>query len=367
MLPLEKLKAVKHIITHATCPDGVASAMILRDVLPNATVTFQRYDSQEQINAVVEENVLFCDFSPHQGRVQAYKEAGAIVLDHHKSQAEIVKSFGELGVFADEAAEPGVCGATLAFREVWQPLMAERGSEQMDTTPEVRALAELAGIRDTWQTKSPLWTQACAQAEALTFWPVEALLSQPSYKWPEYLTIGPVLFEKKIRTATQCLKNGFTFTTAKGRRVVMFDNLRASSDAAEIAGEAHDFVVGFGYTSENGAPSLVYSTRSHTGFNCSAFAQAHGGGGHTAAAGFGTLVFSGMANPYDNLQALLKAYEPVEERWLQVLTEYKREAAARLKADPKADVKFDAGKAYQMLVANPAADVSLDAVRATLE
>ncbi|NIV35918.1 MAG: hypothetical protein GWN58_42650, partial [Anaerolineae bacterium] len=75
-------------------------------------------------------------------------------------------------MFADEDEEPGVSGATLAFRHVWQVIhMTARCHE--DPYLKVERFAELAGIRDTWQTEDSAWDEACAQAEALMFWGLE--------------------------------------------------------------------------------------------------------------------------------------------------------------------------------------------------
>ena len=344
MLPIDKLLAVKHIVTHEHCADGLASAMILKNVLPYAKVTFLQYDTNEHKNLKTEEGVLFCDFSPHKSTVDAFREAGAIVLDHHKTQKEVVEQFGELGVFADEKTEPGVCGAVLAFREVWTPLSALRkfhvdDPSDLSGTPKfLQEFATLAGIRDTWQKDDPRWRQACEQAEALTFWPEEELLAlalRHSVAWPEKLALGPMLFDRRLRGAQGCLDKGYTFQTSKGRKVIMFEGLRQSSDAAEIAGSAYDFVVGFGYTTEEDPsliladgyakavgcqiPSVIYSTRSHTTFDCSAFCLAHGGGGHTKAAGCRVVLGSTDPQPYELLKQMLLTYERVEDQWLQII------------------------------------------------
>jgi hypothetical protein len=51
------------------------------------------------------------------------------------------------------------------------------------------------------------------------------------------------------------------------------------------------------------------STRSHTTFDCAAFAKAHGGGGHTRAAGFALDVYAGDRNPYAYVRELVEVWE----------------------------------------------------------
>lgn len=327
MILVKKLQAVRHIVTHENCADGIASAMILKNVLLDAKVTFLQYETPAHVALEPEEGMLFCDFAPHKSKVPAFMEAGAIVLDHHKTQKSVVELFGPNGVFADETAEPGVCGATLAYREVWAPLMKATGVPD-DFRPFIRDIIQnfgtLAGIRDTWQKKDPRWLQACEQAEAVTFWPIDELLGLAPEQWAQKLELGPVLFARKLKSAEKRIEQGLRFTTAKGRRVVVFEGLRQSSDAAEMLGDKADFVVGFGYNAENETPAIIYSTRSHTGFDCSAFALAHGGGGHSAAAGFRLPMVPTTPQPYELLRQLVTLYEKAEEPWLKHVAERKK-------------------------------------------
>ena len=82
--PLDKLMAVKTIICHGgNCPDGVASAILLHDVLPDAELKFVQYGTEEQKALRATSGMLFADFSPHAETFQKFVDAGAIVLDHH--------------------------------------------------------------------------------------------------------------------------------------------------------------------------------------------------------------------------------------------------------------------------------------------
>ena len=323
MLPIDKLRAVTHIVTHKNCPDGVASAMILKDVLPDAKLSFQQYDDPEHENHEPEPGVLFCDFSPHSSRVNGWVEAGAIVLDHHKSAEEVVAKFGELGRFADEKAEPGICGATLAFREVWYPLSSDDLVEPHGIVTEMGAdrrhdakaaivaeFATLAGIRDTWQTKDPRWLEGCHQAEALAFWPHEELLGLSVGGWAEKLVLGPTLFKKRLKRAQDAIDNGYRFVTPSGRKVIVFEGLRPTSDAANTLDDDPnpvDLVVGFGFVAFDNKIQMIFSTRSHTDFDCQKFCKAHGGGGHLRAAGITIKDYNPLTNPnpYAHIQTLL--------------------------------------------------------------
>ena len=259
-LDIDKLKAVKTIICHGgNCPDGVASAILLHDVLPDAELKFVQYGTEEQKALRATSGMLFADFSPHAETFQKFVDAGAIVLDHHKGAKDITAAFGSNGCFGDETTEPGVCGAVLAFRHVWSPIKYNQSGGVDDR--EVRAaedFATLAGIRDTWQNKSPRWLEACIQAEMLRFYPIEHWLKfarpfDPAIKstWDERRQIATILVEKHAKTIEKVLEKSWRFTSAKGTKVVCFEGTHLSSDAAESAQDV-DLVIGFGFTIDSG-------------------------------------------------------------------------------------------------------------------
>ena len=308
-LPIEKLKALKVIVSHENCADGLASAMILKDVLPKAKVVFLQYGTPDHVNLVAEEGMIFCDFSPPPARAQEFVDVGAIVLDHHKTAKAVVALFGDLGVFADEKDDPGVSGAVLAYREVWLPLLTERPKAdlpadqqnarttieaqlrtEMDNatsrllkkgvTPEdaktqveadtevaklkeqlafkatgplvdrVSNFARLAGVRDTWQTENPDWSLAREQHEALMFYPQEMWLEAPIFHADNPFVWNSRLSLGKVLVAK--FQRGVTKAldgayrfTANGLSVALFQGASYTSDAAEIAGV--DLVIGFAY------------------------------------------------------------------------------------------------------------------------
>lgn len=384
MLPIDKLQAIKTVVSHENCADGLASAMIIKDVLPDAKVLFFQYGSPDLAALPAEAGMIFCDFSPPANRAQEFVDAGAIVLDHHKTAKDVVALFGALGVYADEKADPGVSGAVLAYREVWLPLIAKKPADQLnaeqqaarstieaqfrtamtnatnaliqkgvspaDAKVQVEAdvevaklkdqlafqaqgpladrvsnFARLAGVRDTWQTKDPDWGTAREQHEALMFYPPELWLTQPifhmdnTFVWNSRMNIGKLLVEKFQRGVVKALDGAYRFT-ANGLKVVLFQGVTYTSDAADIAGV--DLVVGFTYFVEKQedmtgwpadtakGPKLVVSCRSRGSFDASAFAKAHGGGGHTQAAGFAVNLKSTDTNPYTFIEGLVKSYTP---------------------------------------------------------
>lgn len=331
MIPLEKLRGLERCYTHKNCPDGTASALILRDALPDLQIHFVAYGSQEHKSIEPLPNTIFCDFSPwlpkledprgvvdmEDGRTAAitdkgvlalreelikkWNEAGVVVLDHHSK--DIVEPY-EFGVFGEN--DKLECGAMLAYREVWVPFRGIGHPSRIW----VETFARLAAIRDTWQSKHEDWEDACEQASELMFWKFEQLNMEMT---PVSISLGGRLLQRQIELAHTCIKEAFSFTSERGTRVLMFQGVSATSDAAEQLGDEADLVVGFHYRNEGDTLKLQFSTRSHTGYDCQALARANGGNGHKAAAGFTIEAHVGNAvtgmNPYAVFQWLLKEYE----------------------------------------------------------
>jgi len=295
----------------------MASAIILDDALPGRRIEFVAYGSPELAAIEPEEGILFCDFSPPPDRAAAFAAKGTIVLDHHKTAKAVVHSF-EHHAFGDEASEPGVCGAVLAYRHVWKPL-AEAGAFPSGHEDRVKQFAYLAGVRDTWQRQSPDWDAACAQADTLRFYPDSYWLPANGGASPAILrneaelrsrlNTGTISFQKHKEKVARAVEQAWRFTTARSTRVVVFQNTAFSSDAAEYIGDAADLVIAFGYIVEEGVHRFLLSTRSHTNFDCSAFAKSLGGGGHTKAAGCSVPVGSDALNPYAAISQLVASYE----------------------------------------------------------
>lgn len=317
MLDLDALTQVTDIVCHDNCADGTVSAMLLHDALPLANIQFCQYGAaQEKLE--VKPNTLFCDFSPHESRYQEFVDAGAIILDHHKSAKPIVEAFGERGVFGDEVTEPGVCGAVLAFRHVWLP-MTNLKSTHDDEVRFAAEIARLSGIRDTWQKHDPDWPKACELAEGIRFFSQESWLVYAPFSaarkpwWDARRSVGQRLVEQHHGTILKALDGAYHFTSPGGTRVVMFQGTKLTSDACEVVKDGADLVVGFDYFAiVDGQAPLGYSLRSnHSAFDCAAFCKSMGGGGHTKAAGFSVRFDPalGASDPYSLFQSKVSKYE----------------------------------------------------------
>jgi DHHA1 domain len=330
---IEYLKSIKKIITHDNCPDGRASALICREALPHAEIEFIQYQTPRHKTIEPEPGVLFVDFTPWaerepvtpenknpplseagKTRIQTWVDAGTLVLDHHKGAEDIVAMFGERGVFANETNEPGVSGAMLAFREVWAPRDGARPWHRPRPKSEkdkaraaaaessVHHFATLAGVRDTWQTKHPLWGASGEQAAALMFWPWETLLAAGVLGLEPLLKIGPVLRARDFERDTKTIAEAYTIEFAD-RKFLCFEGLHTSDIADRVD---VDMVIGWHYLREADGLKMQLSCRSRGDFSALDFAKAHGGGGHFHAAGFKIPLLP------ENTAAMLVAYGCIE-------------------------------------------------------
>lgn len=306
---IKDISSIRKIISHNNCADGTGSALLIKDVCPEAEVLFVQYGTESYLNLPVENGLIFCDISPPAESAHLFVQVGSYVLDHHRSAASVVSLFGDHGRFADENLHPGISGTMLAYSEIWKPSVADRDPEY---SAFVEKFARLAGVRDTWQNSSPEWQDACIQSSLMNFMPntewIRIGLREIFNRWDSYWSIGKILMDKHLNSVQKAIKGGFNFVSDKGTRVLVFNSKSYTSDATEMLADKYDLIVGFGYSVEGGIGRIILSTRSYSNFDCSLFSRSIGGGGHTKAAGASLIVPSGE-NPYETIIRLLNKFE----------------------------------------------------------
>lgn len=302
-------RSVKTIVTHKGCPDGIASAMILKNALPNASVVFVQYGTDLHKTLPAEPGMLFCDMTPPAERVAEFVDAGAFVMDHHKYARSVVEAFGERGAYADEKEHPGASGASLAY-ELWL-IMSRFDSDELRKICllDIGEFARLAAIRDTWQTGSDSWVRACEQASVLVTLGEEWFLNkrgsnQPFLTVPEKL-LGRLFYERTLRQAKETAERVHIYEhICQGLRVAVMNDTRTSdvAEAFRATGREADLLVGYRYENPERAgesPRLVFSLRPlRDGIDVGLMAKSMNGprmtgGGHSKAAGF-SLTVKGM-------------------------------------------------------------------------
>jgi oligoribonuclease NrnB/cAMP/cGMP phosphodiesterase (DHH superfamily) len=313
---LNTLESIRRVITHRDCADGTASAMILNHAFGGKVpIEFVQYGTPEWRDLKPEAGIMFADMTPPPELADVFVEAGAIVLDHHKKAKDlgIIGKFADKGLcrFGDEKMDPGVCGATLAAKYVWEPvLQATIPGHYQATADIVQNLAHLAGVYDTWQRTSPDWNKAFDLSQALKFWPWDDLRDLYPDEWADKIALGRTLSKKLSDRVKRTCENAMRFTTEKGTRVIVFEGTRDTSYVAEVLDKEVDLVVGFSLHCEKGEnPTMGWSTRSHTDFDCNMFCSTLGGGGHTKAAGGHLLLKPDDPNPFSLVRNTIESYE----------------------------------------------------------
>jgi hypothetical protein len=320
---IEALREVTTIVCHRhsserACPDGIASAILLHDVLPSARFVFASH-GRDVDSLDVAPGMLFCDVTPSERRAREFADAGAIVLDHHVTAQGVIEVFGDRGVFAEHAHQSG---ATLAYLHAWVPLSEGTHRDNPIQRRQNAALfATLAATRDTFDKEHPQWLAACEQAEALTFyeWEDFAAIGDPFgdglARLGEMFKLGRRLYAGRRQRAAAALAGAVRAQTTRGTRLAIVNtldtsdvgDLLASGDAlAEVRAEPEAVVVGFHYFGHDGGAAVRYSLRSGR-YDVGSLCKAYGGGGHRLAAGF--MLDVGTGDPIERVLALFDGHE----------------------------------------------------------
>lgn len=289
------------LITHDSCMDGLATAMIVLDALPDIEVVFAQYGTPSLERLPATSGLLFCDIAPPRDRAAEFVDAGAVVLDHHKHARDIVEQFGTRGHFADESAHAGVSGALLAYWHVWVP-------QSRRESPAIETFARWVGVRDTWQKKSPEWEAANDLYAAMSslprdYWLVPSGIARAMF--PTSLELGRLCRAERSRAVSAICDCGtLRMQDAAGRSWAVFpDSHHHVSDAAEALRQRGVAVTcGWFQRVEQGSLRTVLSLRSQDGsVDVGALCKVFGGGGHTRAAGCSLI----GDNPLDAVRVLL--------------------------------------------------------------
>ena len=310
MLPTEKLKAVTQVIVHDNCADGLMAAIVIAKALAfhgsQPFFQFIQYGTKAQEQLEARPGMLFCDITPPKERAIEFARQGAIVIDHHKSAKEVTALF-EDGIY-EEA--PGVSGATLAYNYLLPKHVDNLG---------LLKLVTLTGVYDSWAKENPLWLDALRLHSVMEiFYPrwsektcsgVMLFEKFASIKELHSLRLGAQLLERELDHAKRVAKGGFDLEVNHVRvklvQGVLEINLVAEAECLEDV----DLVVGFLlFNNSEALPEVLFSLRSHKGFDCSALAKHFGGGGHPGSAGFKLPFGVHDPNPIRIFEAALVKY-----------------------------------------------------------
>jgi len=291
MISVEKLKNIKEVFYHESCPDGTASAMICRVALgPDVEFHSIQYGTEFMKKIEPREGQLFVDITPPISRWEEWKNFSPIVLDHHETSRHVTEGLG--GVYGLNETHSG---AMLAFDCVLSVVFNNpTTSRPLDILLEWKEFAELAMIRDTWKKDNPKWRDACAQAMALQFHGSKKLINlvgTDDFAFGDLKFLGASLLEQAERKTKLVAKTAYmkSIQTKKGELKVSFFNCteKIISDVANLLlEEGSDISIGYFHIFEDGLLKIQVSIRTHEKVAANVIAKYYGGGGHERAAGF---------------------------------------------------------------------------------
>lgn len=318
-MDVEKLRQIKQVFYHQSCPDGTASAMIcfaaLELLLGEKAVREIDFKSV-QYNTFFFENKLeprpgqlFVDITPPRSRWEQWKDFEPIVLDHHESVENIVLGLG--GVYATNEAHSG---ARLAYEQVLLPIVEHLTADldpKRDSHNIIRAdcniairrwdeFSRLAMVRDTWKDKHEDFEHATVQAYGLMTLGAREMLSQMTENRLD-LNLVTRLGEMDIGRAKFVADSArrYNLPCPKLDKVLAVDIYNCTEKKLISDGCHHllntagtDLAVSYFIKQDKDRDTgevkatAVISLRSNFPI-CSQMAKAKGGGGHDKAAGFG--------------------------------------------------------------------------------
>lgn len=290
---IEKLRLVKQVFYHASCPDGTAAAIIIKSAfrgIGEPKFHSLQYDTDFMDKIEPREGQLFVDITPPKTRWEEWKPFEPIVLDHHETVEHVVRGLG--GTYETNERHSG---AMLAYEEILLPLSkAGIGSFSSTELEEFRSFAECAMIRDTWKKDHELWRKACAQGLAVQFHgsrPLIEKMNREPFDFDGIYELGEMLQVNSDRR-TELTANGASHDTVsdgeKTYKVAFFNSTeKVISDAANyLVDRGVDIAIGYFYLFEDGQQKMSVSIRTNGSVSASSIAKTFGGGGHHRAAGF---------------------------------------------------------------------------------
>ncbi len=295
---VEKLKAVKQVYFHDSCPDGTTSAFIVASAfraLPPPEFIPIQHGTDFMENLVPQEGQMFIDICPPKNRWEEWVPFNPIVLDHHETTKHVVVGLG--GVYGENETHSG---AMLAFEEVFEPLreshLADRNEFDL-----MFDIATYAMIRDTWKKDHDCWVPAQSLMMALQLHGSKKLIEEARSKlmnnqrFDNLMGVGKSLLRANNSKANKLASNAHVFNwnieTSKGPVSVMLASFNCTdpliSETGNLLVESGvDVAIGYFYLFQDGRKSAVVSLRTNEKYSASDIAKANKGGGHPRAAGF---------------------------------------------------------------------------------
>jgi oligoribonuclease NrnB/cAMP/cGMP phosphodiesterase (DHH superfamily) len=289
---ISRLKKVRKIYAHKSCPDGTMSALVCTAAYQaiglSPDIEFIQYNTKKIDELKVDTGLLFVDIAPPGDNWEKWKKVSPIVLDHHATREHVTKGLGGFYGYPEDS------GASLAFKHVMAPLLV--GTESASILTKWAKFVVLARIRDTWQQDHPEWFDAAAFGQGTQFFGSKPLLedlAEGRLNLDKVLEIGRLLYKKIERKSEFVSKSSYYTTMVLDREYKLGFCNSSEGITSEIGhymlnSEGCDLAAIYFIFVQDGGLKAVVSLRSTDALNARAICERFGGGGHPRAAGFRT-------------------------------------------------------------------------------
>ncbi len=273
------------IVYHNNCPDGFAAAYIAKQRYPEAQLMPRDHGVPINVEQFRDKDVLCVDCNLRGVNDEVASVAKSyLVLDHHKSETEII---GKPYVIYDVTRSgAGLAWDFLFGKDKNHPLINTHPWHYEHGAQPRPWWVDYVEDRDLWKFLLPVSKEV--NAYIMTFpYTIEGWSKMTKFEFLEAASAGKYVLlqiEKYVREAVKMAQfgrlslNGKSYTVA----VVNVPYLNTSEVGAALA---HSVDIGLGwFEREDGM--IQFSARSMGDVDVSEVAKAFGGGGHQHAAGF---------------------------------------------------------------------------------
>ena len=275
-------------VTHKNCPDGAAAALLLKLIFPKISVfhcAHNRID-QECLRlakaAPPGSGLIIADICPSQPVVEtlmhlaAEKKLVLCIYDHHESTKWLEAFAQEKRENIEIIFDNDRCGSKIVFDRYWE--------SHKEILQPYQEFIEVSNDRDLWlkqHKKSDELAMLHSILGDLGF--VERFLKNPTFDYlPTEASVLEYATKKQKDESEKLLRRLKIKTDSRGFRYGVIYGEGESSNLLNEAIERNKLE----YAMLINLHTCKGSIRGKGNFDCAAFAEKHGGGGHKCASGF---------------------------------------------------------------------------------
>lgn len=272
--------AIKNVcIYHANCADGAAAAWVVEETLENVESVPFRYGEDIPLKLVTGADVYIVDFSFPKGVIEALEQVTnkLVVLDHHKSALDELATYHPNKDSTVIELDMGRSGAMMAWDHFYHPLPAPY---------HIVAVQD----HDLWRFHYPDTEAIVEYAYFMGATPGNYRKGFSGTNRMEVTTIGEILVKKRNQLVAATVKRARVEVVHYKGVEYKVPYVNCPPDLSSHVGHELCKLYGseFSVAYHDNKDVRVHSLRSNGKFDCAAYCEQYGGGGHPSAAGYST-------------------------------------------------------------------------------